>query len=270
MATTFCKENATVAQQDQGSQNITNVKGSSSNTPSSNGSRVIPLNGYKFVLGERAEFQASFSNNDKPIQVDAGSKPRAIIYQDNVPVETLEGELTSGQTYEYSFFWDIPSDFNPRSLYQVKYMGYLGGIEYVWGDEYFDIQTSPSNIKMKRPAYATVDQLRMSKPNIDSYLPAQYKSNKQQRDNILQEYLATSSSELNGQLNLRDFHSFYNENFNLYVRYHAIWSILGSQLGEDGSAVGEKTLSFWEKRWKHVLKQIKMHSQLSHIPTGRA
>lgn len=270
MATTFCKENATVAQQDQGSQNITNKKGTSNNTPSSTGSRIIPLNAYKFVLGERAEMQASFSNNDKPIQVDAGSKPKATIYQDNVPIETIEGELTSGQTYEYSFFWDIPSDYNPRRLYQVKYSGFLGGVEYVWGDEYFDISASPSNIKMKRPAYATVDQLRSAKPNIDSYLPSVYKSDKTKRDNLLQEYLADSSLELNGQLNLRDFHSVYNDNFNLYVKYHAIWAILGSQLGEDGSSVSDRTLGFWEKRWKHTLKQIKMHSQLSHIPTGRA
>jgi hypothetical protein len=272
MATTFCKSQAKVALQDQGNQNILNKKAGKSgkNTPSSTGSRVIPKDGYKFVIGSTAEFQAIFTDTDKPIQVDTGTAPQAHVYIDGRLSYTIDGDLTAGQLYEYSFFWEIPQGMHPRAVFMVEYRGTLGGTEYVWGQEFFQLNVSPQNIKLKQPAYATVDQLRLTKPNIDSYLPIELKNDKSARDYILQEHLATSSMELNGQLNLRDFHSVFNDNFNLYVRYHAVWSIIGSQMGEDGSAVGEKTLNFWEKKWKAVLKQIKMHSQLSNIPTGRA
>ena len=272
MATTFCKSQAKVALQDQGKQNIINKddSGSGRNTPSSTGSRIVPKDSYSFVVGSTAEFQAMFTDTDKPIQVDTGTTPKAHIYIDGKLEYSIDGSLTQGQLYEYSFFWEIPTNVNIRGRFMVEYRGTLGGTEYVWGQEFFRVALSPQNIKLKQPAYATVDQLRLTKPNIDSYLPIDLKTDKHARDSILQEFLSVSSKELNGQLNLRDFHSVYNDNFNLYVRYHAVWSIIGSQMGEDGSAVSEKSLNFWEKKWKHVLKQIKMHSQLSNIPTGRA
>lgn len=271
MATTFCKSDAKLAVQDQGAQNIVNKKQGTGNIPpSAIGSRIVPKDGYSFVSGTTAQFQATFTDTDKPIQVDTGFKPRAIIRAGGQVVADIQGDLTQGQLYEYSFFWEIPMDANPRAIYTVEYRGQVGGLEYVWGSEYFKVSTAPQNIKLKQPAYATVDEIRLDKPNIDSYLPIAYKEDKIKRDYILHQQLVTSSKELNGQLNLRDFHSIYNDNFNLYVRYHAIWSIIGSQMGEDGSAVSERSLNFWQKKWEAVLKQIKMHSQLSNIPTGRA
>jgi hypothetical protein len=271
MATTFCKSDAKIAVQDQGNQNIINKKdGNGAIPPSAIGNRIVPKDGYSFIAGSTAHFQATFTDTDKPIQIDTGFKPRAVIRAGGMIVEEVEGDLSEGQLYEYSFFWQIPMDINPRASYTVEYRGQLGGLEYVWGSEYFKVAIAPQNIKLKQPAYATVAELRLDKPNIDSYLPIEYTGDKLKRDYILHQQLVTSSKELNGQLNLRDFHSTYNDNFNLYVRYHSIWSIIGSQMGEDGSTVSERTLNFWEKKWKAVLKQIKMHSQLSNIPTGRA
>lgn len=272
MATTFCKSQAKVALQDQGKQNIINKQdsGVQKNVPSANGSRTVPKDGYVFTIGSTAHFQALFTDTDQPVQVDVGTKPKALIYINGINEFTIDGELTQGQLYEYSFLWDIPQGTDPRSRYMVEYRAFFGGIEYVWGQEFFRLTLSPQNIKLKQPAYATVDEMRLDKPNIDSYLPPQLKNDREARDKILHQYLVSSSKELNGQLNLRDFHSVFNDNFNLYVRYHAIWSLLGGVMGEDGNAVSEKSLNFWEKRWRHVLKQIKMHSQLSNIPTGRA
>lgn len=272
MATTFCKSQAKVALQDQGKQNIINKKSSNSGrtSPSTTGSRITPKDSYVFIAGAMAEFQAMFTDTDKPIQVDSNTVPSAHIYRNGILFESVNGQLTDGQVYEYSFFWDIPSDLDTRAQFMVEYRGLLGGVDYVWGQEFFVVNRSPQNIKLKQPAYATVEQIRLIKPNIDSYLPIDLKNDKAGRDALLHNYLVESSKELNGQLNLRDFHSSYNDNFNLYVKYHAVWSILGSQMGEDGSAVSEKSLNFWEKRWGKVLKQIKMHSQLSNIPAGRA
>lgn len=271
MATTFSKQNAKVAKQDIGKQNIVNTSSDGSGAASlkNNGTRTIPKNGYKFVAGSTAIFQAIFTDTDKPVKVDSGTKPSAKIYQDGQLIAEVEGNITAGQVYEYSFEWSIPSDLDILAEYRVLYQGYLGGLDLIWGDERFVIRSAPSNIKLKTPAYATVDELRRTHPYIDTYLPPELSEDRAARDTLLQGFLEDSSKELNGQLNLRDFHSVQNDNFNLYTRYHAIWSILVTSPSQDGAAVSEKVLNMWEKKWKHVLKQIKMHSQLSSIPFGR-
>jgi len=255
----------------QGGSNIVNNTSNPRIPPSANGSRIEPKDSYKFVAGSKAIFKATFTDTDKPIQVDTGTAPKAAIYQDNILVEQVTGALVLGQVYEYQFEWDIPADISTKGhTYQVLYSGFLGGTEYVWGNEYFEINLSPSNIKLKVQAYATVDELRMDKFNIDSYLPEDLSKDKAARDHLLHQQLVSASKWLNGQLNLRDFHSSYNDNFNQFTRYYAIWSILGQSMGEEGSAVSDRSLRFWEEKWRAVLKQIKMHSQLSNIPAGRA
>jgi hypothetical protein len=272
MATTFCKSQAKVALQDQGSQNIINSTGTQSglNTPSANGSRIVPKDAYKFVAGSTAVFHAIFTDTDKPVQVDTGTKPTAVIYQNGVAIEAIEGELAQGQLYEYEFKWNIPQGINIRTQFIVVYRGELGGVEYVWGQEYFVVTIAPQNIKLKQPGYATVDEVRQTYFGIDTFFPDSLKQDKQARDALIQQQIVTSSKELNGQLNLRDFHSVYNDNFNLYVRYHTVWSIMMSGMGADSSTASSALLDRYEKRWRDVLKQIKMHSQLSNIPTGRA
>lgn len=255
-------------------QNGSNIVNNTSNPripPSANGTRIEPKDSYLFVVGSSAIFKATFTDTDKPIQVDTGTTPTLSVYQNGVAIAAVSGALVMGQLYEYQFQWDIPSDLDLRgSTYSVTYTGFLGGVEYAWGQEFFRVQQGPSNIKLKVQAYATVDELRLDKFNIDSYLPNDLSTDKAARDHLLQQQLVSSSKWLNGQLNLRDFHSSYNDNFNHFVRYYSIWSILGQSMGDEGSAVSDRALRFWEEKWKAVLKQIKMHSQLSNIPTGRA
>lgn len=264
----FSKQTAVIQ---QSGSNIVNQTTNPRIPPSANGTRIEPKDSYIFIAGSTAIFKATFTDTDKPVQVDTGTTPLATIYQNGCLVETVAGELVSGQSYEYQFSWSVPADINLRSsTFSVTYTGFLGGVEYVWGDEFFRIQSGPSNVKLKVQAYATVDELRQDKFNIDSYLPETLSKDKSARDHLLHQQLVSASKWLNGQLNLRDFHSSYNDNFNLCVRYYTIWTILGQSLGEEGSAVSERSLSHWETRYKHQLKQIKMHSQLSNIPTGRA
>lgn len=255
----------------QNGSNIVNQTTNPRIPPSANGTRIEPKDSYIFVVGSTAIFKATFTDTDKPIQVDTGTTPTATIYQNGNVLETVSGSLVDGQLYEYKFEWPIPSEVDLKSsTYSVSYSGFLGQIEYVWGSEFFRLQRGPSNVKLKVQAYATVDELRQDKFNIDSYLPESLSKDKPARDHLLNQQLVSASKWLNGQLNLRDFHSSYNDNFNQFVRYYAIWSILGQSLGEEGSAVSDRSLLFWENKWKAVLKQIKMHSQLSNIPTGRA
>ena len=268
MATSFNQKSPVI---NQSGSNIVNNTSNPRIPPSANGTRIIPKDAYTFISGAKAIFLATFTDTDKPIQVDTGSYPIATIYGNGQAVEAVQGALLEGQLYEYKFEWDIPADIDTRSIiYNVVYSGYLGGTEYVWGDEYIKISNTPQNIKLKVQAYAVVDELRQDKFNIDSYLPADLATDRAARDLLLQQQLVSASKWLNGQLNLRDFHSSYNDNFNQFTRYYAIWSILGQSMGEEGSAVSDRSLNFWKTKWSAVLKQIKMHSQLSNIPTGRA
>jgi hypothetical protein len=255
----------------QSGSNIVNNTTNPRIPPSANGTRIVPKDAYIFVAGSTAIFQATFTDTDKPIQVDTGTSPMAGIYQNGMLIETVTGALVSGQSYEYQFSWSVPSDISTiGATYSIAYTGFLGGAEYNWGSEYFRLQSGPANVKLKVQAYATVDEIRLDKFNIDSYLPETMSKDKAARDHLIQQQLVSASKWLNGQLNLRDFHSSYNDNFNKFVREYSIWSILGQSLGEEGSAVSDRSLRHWEDRWKATLKQIKMHSQLSNIPAGRA
>ena len=255
----------------QSGSNIVNQTSNPRIPPSANGTRIEPKDSYIFVVGSTAIFKATFTDTDKPIQVDTGTTPTATIYQGSSVLEAVSGSLMDGQLYEYKFEWSVPADVDLKgTTYSITYSGFLGGVEYAWGSEFFRLQAGPSNVKLKVQAYATVDELRQDKFNIDSYLPESLSKDKAARDHLLHQQLVSASKWLNGQLNLRDFHSSYNDNFNQFVRYYALWSILGQSLGEEGSAVSDRSLRFWEDKWKAVLKQIKMHSQLSNIPTGRA
>lgn len=255
----------------QSGSNIVNNTTNPRIPPSANGTRIEPKDSYIFVSSSTAIFKATFTDTDKPVQVDTGTAPQANIFQNGVNLGSISGALVGGQSYEYQFEWEIPSDIAITGVtYTIAYTGYLGGQLYNWGDEYFRIQSSPSNVKLKVQAYATVDEIRLDKFNIDSYLPQTMSKDKSARDHIIQQQLVSSSKWLNGQLNLRDFHTSYNDNFNKFVREYTVWTILGQSLGEEGSAVSDRSLRHWEDRWKATLKQIKMHSQLSNIPTGRA
>jgi len=271
MATTFGGKTKVIATSDgSGGHNIVANVSTPRNAPSASGSRVEPKDSYKFVIGNTAVFKMTFFDTDSPIKADTGTKPVAEISQNGNIICNIEGILGVNQSHEYVFEWLVPTYIAPSGVYTVAYKIRYGGSIFVAGSEFFKLKTHATNIKIKPQAYATVDELRQDKFNIDAYLPPDLKQDKIARDSLLQQQLVTSSKWLNGQLNLRDFHSVYNDNFNLFTRYYTVWSILGQSLGESGSAISDKTLKFWETKWKEVLKQIKMHSQLSNIPVGRA
>lgn len=237
---------------------------------SSNGIRIEPKDSYNFLSGNIATFRVIFNNNDSPVTVKSGTQPYIIIKQNGAQLsDPIYGNLTQGQAYEYQFDWLVDPLFTTAATYYVEYYGYLGTVLYVFGGEFFKISSSPSNIKIKESAYATVDQVRKDKFNIDTYLPMDIRQDVIAKDALIHHHLVTASDWLNGQLNLRDFHTVYNKNFNLFVRAYAIWSIMAQAMGEDGNSISEKSLMVQEGKHKAIMKQIKLHSQMSSIPFGR-
>jgi hypothetical protein len=271
MASTYGPKASVVNNNTQGAggQTITNNQQSAQLSPFSSGTRKEPKDTYIFVLGTTAEFKILLLNTDKPTRVDTGTKPTAIVKANGAVVSVVEGNLVQNQIYEYHFLWEIPSTLNPLLTYTIEYTGYVGGAYIVFGHEYFRIQNQMTNVKLKEPAYATVQEIRLDKFNIDAYLPQDIRNDVAAKDALIHHHLVTATKYLQGQLHLRDFHSAYNDNFNLFTRAYTIWLIMGQAMGEDGSAISEKALAIHERKWTAILKQIKMHSQLSAIPVGR-
>ena len=109
-------------------QNGSNIVNQTSNPripPSANGTRIEPKDSYIFVVGSTAIFKATFTDTDKPVQVDTGTSPIAIIHQNGNVLETISGSLVDGQLYEYKFEWDVPLDADLKSsTYTISYSGY--------------------------------------------------------------------------------------------------------------------------------------------------
>ena len=237
------------------------------------GTRNTPIDGYDFLRGTTATFKITYKNGNIPTKIDTGTFPSANIYiphylagsaqSAQVPIATLTGALVSGQEFEYEFIWDIPNNIVPNDEYIITYHGFLGGFEYNFGDEYFSIAASPSQIGLSFPSYATVSDVRMMKFNIDEYLPDSYKGPGsdalEKRNNLIEFHLNVASNKLRGELALfRQKGN--NENFRLFTVYWTIYSLLLSARGEDGSSVSDQNLNYWKSEANAILAQEKRQS----------
>lgn len=241
------------------------------------GTRVEPMDGYKFVRGTKAVFKTVFLSDNLPTKVDNGTFPRASILEPmflnkGTPVPNtiaiIEGSLVPGQEFEYKFEWDIPESFQPLDEYIISYSAYLGGVLYNFGDEYFTILGHAGQIGMKISSYATVADVRMMKFNIDAFLPESVSKDLTARNNIIEFHLRNASVKLREELGL--FRQKGNtDNFRLFCIYHTIYSILLAARGEDGSSVSDQNLSFWKNEWQAILAQEKRQSVFQGIPLGR-
>lgn len=242
------------------------------------GTRIEPKDSYTFVRGTTATFKTTFLNNGAPTKVDTATVPSAKIIKPTflnetgapVPqvIATLVGTLVSGQEFEYQFVWDIPTDAIPVDEYIVSYNGTLGGNAYNFGDEYFTITTHAGMIGMQSPTYATVDDLRKKKFNIDTYLPEQFRKDLLTRNQILEEHIRDASQRLVEELNLTQARGF-TINYRLFCVYYAIWSIMLASRGEDGSSVSSENLQYWRSEWERILAVEKRRGVMQGIPMGR-
>lgn len=242
------------------------------------GTRTEPTDSYTFVRGTTATFKIIFMSDGVPTTVDSMTIPTATILKPrflsggDAPLpETLvvlPGALVPGQQFEYQFTWDIPVETIPIDEYIVSYQAQVGGILNVFGDEFFTIVSAPGMIGVKTPSYATVDDVRKKKFNIDDYLPKAIASDLIGRNNLIESHLRDATTKLREELNLSKSRGM-SENYRLFCTYYTIWSILLAARGEDGSSVSDQNIMFWRNEWMNILAQEKRESVLQGVPLGR-
>jgi len=242
------------------------------------GTRVEPNDGYRFLKGTTATFKSIFFSEEAPVVADIATFPTASIIQPkflsngspSAPfvITTITGSLVAGQQYEYEFHWDIPAETYPSDEYIISYNMTLGGIEYNFGDEFFTITATPGQLSIKPSYYATVDDIRQTKFNIDSYLPEVYSKDLNKRNSLIEYHLKNSTQKLREELNLFKSRSM-SENYRLFTVYHTIYTIMLASRGEDNSSVSDTNLAYWRREWEAILAQEKRESIGVGVPYGR-
>lgn len=242
------------------------------------GTRVEPIDGYVFVRGTTVKFKTILLSDGRPTTVDVGESPTAQILQPQhldksgspvpVSVANLVGSLVSGQDFEYEFEWDMPSNMVPGDQWVISYSGKLGGSTLNFGDEFFTIIGTAGQVGIRSPSYATVDDVRMSKFNIDDYMPQAVRDDLTERNNIIEFHLRKGTTKLREELNLFKARG-NSENYKLFTANYAIWSILLAARGEDGSSVSEQNINHWRREWEDILAQEKRESSMQSVGLGR-
>lgn len=242
------------------------------------GTRGEPKDGYVFIRGTTATIKTIFTNEGRPTQVDTATFPIARIFKPKflavsgsmVPelVTSITGALTVGQEFEYSFVWNIPADLDPSDEYIVSYEGTIGGMTLNFGDEFLSVSHSAGMIGTKTPSYATVDDVRKKKFNIDDYLPEIFKKDLETRNKLIEDHLSDAAVRLREELALHKQRGM-SENYRLFCIYYTVWSILLASRGEDGSSVSDQNIQFWRAEWERILSQEKRQSVFQGVNLGR-
>lgn len=243
------------------------------------GTRTEPKDAYAFVRGTTAIFKITFTSDGQKTKVDNLTSPKIRIFaplflsnsQAPMPqaVAIIDGTLVAGQEFEYQFSWDIPASFVPGDEYIVSYEATLGGSTFNFGDEYFRINASAGQIGTLEPGYATVDDIRKHKFNIDDYLPDIYKKDLEKRNYLLLEHIKIASMRLREELAMFKQRG-YSENYKIFTVYYTIYSILLAARGENGSSVADQNIMFWRQEADRVLAQEKREGGAQGVTFGRA
>lgn len=241
------------------------------------GTRDEPKDGYVFLRGTTATFKIIFTNEGKTTAVDPGSA-RVVLLQprflDNgqsplpTQIADIQGVLTPGQEFEYKFDWLVPNNATPLDNYIVSYVADINSQQFNFGDEFFTIAPFAGTVGTKMPAYATVDDVRKYKFNIDSYLPEVFRKDLESRNQMLEEHLRNATTRLREELNLHKARGM-SENYRLFSIYYTVWSILLAARGEDGSSVSQFNLDTWRAEWERILDQEKREGVFQGVPVGR-
>lgn len=242
------------------------------------GTRIEPIDSYKFVRGTSATFKVMFMQNGRPTKVDTLTIPQAVVLAPlflasttsplPTPLATLTGSLVPGQEFEYEFVWNIPTGMTPLDEYVITYSGIVGGTTYQFGDEYFSILAGVGQIGLNSPSYATISDVRMQKFNLDDYLPPTTRNDLTARNNIIEFHLRNATSKLREELNLHRSRG-NTENYRLFCIYYTIYTILLAARGDDGSSVSDQNLEFWRGEANRILAQEKRRSVAQGVPLGR-
>ena len=236
------------------------------------GTRTEPKDSYVFIRGTTAKFKIIFMTDGRPTQVDTATVPQLKILQGNVAtpivIANINGTQVPGQDFEYEFLWNVPLDQLPLDNYIASYYGILGSMNLNFGDEFITVTATVGMIGTQSPMYATVDDVRKKKFNIDTYLPEVYRKDLDSRNQLIQEHLRDASERLREELNLNQARG-NTANNRLFCVYYTVWTILLASRGEDGSAVSDQNLMFWRQEFERILAVEKRRGVLQGIPMGR-
>lgn len=242
------------------------------------GTRTEPMDSYSFIRGSIGTFKMIFTVDGIPVKVDTGTKPTVQIFKpaflntNDAPLPqllmTIEGELVAGQEFEYKFEWDIPLNAFPLDEYIINYSGVVGTVNYEFGDEFFAVSAHAGQIGLRIPAYATVDDVRLKKNNIDSYVPQALRKDLAARNDYIEGHLRDATTRLREELALFKQRG-NSENYRLFTIYYTIFTILLASRGEDGSSVSDQNIVFWRTEWGRILKQEKREGGMQGLPLGR-
>lgn len=241
------------------------------------GTRTEPKDSYRFMRGVTASFKMTATSGNKPVDVDSGTVMIANILQPaylntNHPAQgiiaNIMGVKVPGTQSEYEFNWVVPTDIIPGEQYIIQYQGFMGGVQYVFGDEFFTITVTPETLGTLDYGYCTVQDVRLMKSNIDSYFPKSLANDIDKRNEVIAFHVKTATDYLREQLNLAQARGF-SANYRLFAIYYSIWSILNNAYGEDGSAVSIDRLDHYEKIWTKILESEKRRGLGQSISYGR-
>ena len=138
----------------------------------------------------------------------------------------------------------------------------------VFGDEYFGVGVDAGQIGLKMPSYATADDVRKMKFNIDDFLPNSIRSDVIARNNLIEFHLRNAADRLREELALFAQRGF-TADYKIFSVYYAIWGILLAGRGQDGSAVSDQNIQFYAAEWQRVLAQMKRKKSMNGIGLGR-
>lgn len=190
--------------------------------------------------------------------------------------------LTRVGLARYQGTWTIPQTtvhqitIVPSDDYLISYKANFAGLlnaspdQYQeFANEYFTIDLIDGPIYGRFPAYATIDDLRMTYFEIDAYLPESIdKTDVEARNKVLQYHLETASNKLNEELNLHQVRSSSMDRRE-YVAARSIYTLLLAARGQNSSAISDGFVEHWRNRAIYILDQLKREGAAQGIPLGR-
>jgi hypothetical protein len=186
---------------------------------------------------------------------------------------------------KYRVTWTVPTNVPqnaggfpliPGNEYVVSYKANFTGLlnqqpqsVKQFDSEFFTIQSFDGPVFGRFPAYATIDDLRMTFFNIDEYLPeALDRTDLEGRNAILQYHLEQASDKLREEMNLAQVRAS-SADRKEYVATRAVYSLFLASRGQKGAAISEAMIKEWKEKAEYILAQIKREGVAQGIPLGR-
>jgi hypothetical protein len=186
---------------------------------------------------------------------------------------------------QYRATWVIPTHVSeayggfqiyPSDDYIVSYKANFRGIitsapssMQEFASEFFTIVSFDAPVFGRFPAYATIEDLRLTFFEIDAYLPEAIKrTDVESRNAILQFHLERASDKLREELNMHQVRS-NSADRQEYVTARAIYTLFMAARGQNSASISNELLTMWKERAEYILAQLKREGVAQGMPLGR-